>query len=165
MQRIAFACAAFMILASPLRAQQAPPDQSLPTLPEQSLPPAPPPSQSGSELPPPFIPPPPARVYADHHSRAHHRMTARHRARTHRHVTARHRATHGRHRSIYVSKRTSRQCHRMSYVQIVRHSSCRALMNRDLKAAEHRHSYASRHRRSAHHHRLVHHHRTRRHRG
>src|SRR3954469_13320693 len=47
MQRIVFACAAFMILASPLGAQQTPPDQSVPVPPTA---PEPPP-----ELPPPFV--------------------------------------------------------------------------------------------------------------
>jgi type IV secretory pathway VirB10-like protein len=163
MQRIAFACAALMILASPAGAQQAPPDQSFPTAPEQAVPPAPPPPRQ-SELPAPFVPPPPARVYDYHPSRAHHRIRTHSRALTHRHRSRRQRSTQKRHGSIHISKHASRQCHRMSYVQIVRHSTCRALMSRDLRAAEHRHSQVSRHHRS-HRHRMAQHHRARRDRG
>jgi hypothetical protein len=163
MPRIAFACAALLMLASPLGAQQAPADQSPPTMPEQAVPPAPPP-QRQSELPPPFVPPPPARVYDYHPSSAHHRIRKHSRALTHRHSTRHHRSIQKHHRSIHVSKHASRQCHRMSYVQIVRQSTCRALMSRDLRAAEHRHSLGSRHRRS-HRHGMAQHHRARRHRG
>jgi hypothetical protein len=162
MQRIAFACAALMILASPAGAQQAPPDQPLPTMPEQAVPPAPPPRQS--ELPPPFVPPPPARVYDYHPSRAHHRIRTHSRALTHRHGTGRHRWIRKRHRSSHVSSHARRQCHRMSYMQIVRHSTCRALMGRDLRATEHRHFHGSRHHRS-HRHRIARHHRARHHGG
>lgn len=165
MRRIGLACAALVMLASPLRAQQVPPEQPVPAqaAPDQTVPP-PPASQPGSELPPPFIPPPPARAYDDyrprshHHARVHRHARSHHHARAHRRGIAHARVVHRHHRARHISMRASRRCHRMSYRQIIRHSICSALIKRDLQAAEHRHVRVSRH------HRFSHHHRSRRHR-
>jgi hypothetical protein len=154
MQRIILACAASIFLTSPLRAQQAPPDQSIP---EQTVPPAqspPPSSQPASDLPP-FAPPPPARLYDNYRPAGHHRTKANHRGTRHRHATAHHQATH---RAVHASKRTIRRCHSMTYHQIMRHGSCRALIRQELKAPERTHHHASHHR-SARHHRSGHSHR------
>lgn len=166
-QRIALACAALVILASPLRAQQIPRQQPVPAqpVPDQNVPPPP---QPAPELPPPFIPPPPARAYDDyrprahHHARAHRHATARPHARAHRHQVARRSAAHGRHPATHVSMRASRRCQAMTYRQIIRHGICRALMRRDLQAAEHRRARASHHHRASRHHRVSRHHRSRR---
>ena len=160
MQRIILVCAAFMFLVTPLCAQQAPPGQLIP---EQSVPPSqsPPESQPESDLPPPFVPPPAARVYdyhrpaARHHTNAHHYGSAHHRGT--RHARARRHATHGHHRAVHPSKRTIRRCHSMTYSQIMRHDSCRALMRQELKASEGGHRHVSHHRHSGHHHRSNHH--------
>lgn len=173
MRRIVFACAAFMILASPLAAQQTP-DEPVPaqTTPGQTAPTSqPPPATPQSELPPPFVPPPPARLYDNYRSTTHHgthhrstthRATVRHSTTRHhraesRHTAARHRVTREHPRSVRASKRTIRQCHGMSYKQIMRHSTCRALMRQDLEAKDHRHSHASRQKRSSHRKSRAHH--------
>ena len=161
MQRIILGCAAVIFLTSPLAAQQAPPDQSIPgqTVPPPQSPP--PSSQPASDLPP-FVPPPPARLYdnyrpaAHHRARANHRGTRHHLGSPHHHATMRHHATH---RVAHVSKRTIRRCHSMTYNQIMRHGSCRALMRQELKAPERRHHHASHHSGSARHHRPGHRHR------
>lgn len=162
MLRIAFGCAAFMLLASTLGAQQSPPDQPLPaqTVPDQTARPSQPTPaspQTESELPPPppFVPPPPARFYDTGHRMAHHHAT-RHRHATRvrhaagpRHGKAHHHVTQ-RHHAVHASKRTIRECHKMSYKQIMRHSICRALMRQDLEVAEHRHHRSSHHQRATH---------------
>ena len=172
MRRIVFACAAFMILASPLAAQQTP-DEPVPaqTTPGQTAPTSqPPPATPQSELPPPFVPPPPARLYDNYRSTTHHRphpraatrhatvrhSTTRHHRAESRHAAARHHATRERQRPVHASKRTIRQCHGMSYKQIMRHSTCRALMRQDLEANEHRHTHASHQKRSSHRHSSTH---------
>jgi len=158
-QRIILACAAFMLMATPLSAQQAPPDQSTP---DQSVPPSQPPpeSQPATDLPPPFVPPPPARFYdfhrpARHHGKAHHTRSAHHHVA--RHAKTRRHTAHGHRRAVHASKRTIRRCHGMNYRQIMRNGSCRALMRQELKSSEHRHRHVSHHHRSVRHHHAVHH--------
>ena len=148
MQRIAVLAGAILtlgLLASPLRAQQS--DQSTPAaatpLPEaQQLPP-----------PPPFPPMPSTRhrwvdVGDRHSSRAHHAAATHHtaasshhkptRAKTH---AAKHSAKHKAKAAApqHFSKRTVRQCHGMSYREIMHHSSCRALMSQELAASSEHH--------------------------
>ena len=156
MLRIALACAALMVAVSPLGAQQAPPvDQ-----------PGPAQTQPEVELPPPFIPPappPPRRHYraaTHHHAATHHRRSAQRHPTPRRHVAARRHAAHAHHRAMHLSKRTIRQCHSLSYRQIMRHKYCRALMRQELEAAEHRHRHASHRHRSTHHHSSTHHRRS-----
>jgi hypothetical protein len=159
MPRFALICAAFALgfLTSPVAAQPVPPDESAP----QAQQPAPEiqPFPADSEPVPPIPPMPKARpshrwvdiskdypTRSRHHStRGHHRTSAHHRA-------VHHRATHHRavRRTAHPSRRTIRWCHRMTYTQIMRHSSCRALMKRDLAARAHRHRHASRHHSTAH---------------
>lgn len=158
MQRVALACAAFAFafLPSALAAQQTGPDQSA----SQGTPPPPPmPPMPGSH----------DRwvdVGGGHHSsRAHSRITtdqhssaiqARHHTsskqkpatRAHHHATSKeHHATKGHHETkhertpaVHASKRTISRCHKMTYSQIMRESSCRALMKQDLETAESRHA-------------------------
>ena len=163
MLRIALAWAALLV-ASPLVAQEAPPpDQSYPVqmqpeaeLPLTYVPPAPPPPRRYSEA-------APRHRAATHHRRSvqRHRSSRRHVVARRHHSAARHHAAHSRHRTVHLSKRTIRQCHRMSYRQIMRHKYCRALMRQELGAAEHRTRHTShRHR----HHSTRHHRSSRRHR-
>jgi len=158
MQRLVLACAAFMALATPLKAQQAPD----PTTPEQTLPPPQPPvsSQPAPDALPPFIPPPRARLYdsyrpaAHHHARQHHRRAVHRHVSRHRRVAIRHRAAQH-HRVVHASRLTIRRCHSMTYKQIMRHGSCRALMRQELSAPKHVRHHARHH---------VRHHRSRHHR-
>jgi hypothetical protein len=158
MQRVIFGCVTLLFLTSPISAQQAPADQ---TMPDQSVPPLQSPpasSQQSSDLPP-FIPPPRARLYdnyrpaAHHHAGANHRSTRHRRGSAHHHATRRHHVTH---RVAHLSKRTIHRCHSMTFNQIVRHSSCLALMRQELKARGRRHHHATHHSRSARHHRPRH---------
>jgi hypothetical protein len=139
------------LLALPVGAQTVPPDQS--PYPETSVPPAPPPDrampQAAPELPP-FIPPPRARIYDHHRTTAHHRPAPHHRATARRHTTA-HQVTREHHPAVHLSKRTMRQCHKMTYRQIMQHSSCRALISQDLAAAERHHATTHHHAKTAHH--------------
>ena len=165
MQRVVvLACAivTFGMLASPLGAQQEPPPtgQSM----SEAAQPAPTP-QAETPTPPPFPPMPSARpshrwvVVGDRHARRVHRHSTRHHAmRTHQRTHARNLSTHRARSSPHFSRRTIRSCHRMTYSQIMRHGTCRALMKHELAATTHRH-HATRH-----HHRSRHHHSVRRHR-
>ena len=157
MQRILFGCAAFLSLASPLYAQQAPPNQSVP---EQPVPPESPPasSQPLADLPP-FIPPPRARLYDNYRPASHHRAHRRtmHPSRRAHHISAR--RHHSTHPAVHLSRRTIRQCHAMTYRQIMRHGTCRELMKRELRAPARGHHHASHRRGSAHDRRAAHRHR------
>jgi hypothetical protein len=176
MQRIlVLACAtlAFGMLASPLGAQQAPGGSASPT--EQptadTMPPAPPPQAEQLPPPPPFPPMPssrPSHRWVDtgnhHASRAHHRARTAHapaRRTHHRRTHASRRAAHNARAAMHFSKKTIRSCHGMSYRQIMRRSSCRALMKQELAAPAHRHR-AIHHKASAHHKTARHHKATRR---
>lgn len=151
MQRIVLALAAFSFgtFASPVVAQQA----NLPTSDQsmQSVPPEPPPPRY---VPPPF--PPMPRFRSGHSTRRHFSrhpaMRARHLA-----VRAHHRrsATHA--AKVHLSHRTIRQCHAMNYRQIMRHHYCRALMKREIAAADHRHRATKRHKATAHRHKARRH--------
>jgi hypothetical protein len=158
---VACAAVALAILTSPVGAQTVPPDQS--PYPETSVPPAPPPDRARQPAPelPPFIPPPRARIYDHHRTTAHRRATPHHRPTAHNRATAHHRVTahhvtHSHHPAVHLSKATMRQCHKMTYRQIMRNSSCRALMSQDLAAAE-RHHATTHHRAKTAHHSTKHH--------
>ena len=167
MQRIGFigGILALGILVSPAAAQQGPQDQVPPTQQTQWTPDQAPPVPQAEPLPPPppFPPMPKARPRHRWVSLGHeHRSRADHRATSSKHHTSRahHRAASPKHRAglahksahrpaLHFSKRTVRQCHKMTYKQIMRHSSCRALMTQDLQAAKHRtHHAAHRHKAS-----------------
>ena len=166
---LGLACAAFALglLGSPLAAQgmaQATPQAD-------QLPP-----------PPPFPPMPSSKpshrtvTLGGHHSSrshvmkttAHKRLPARHvatsKSRTshkasksaqagHRHKAASRRTAH-KEQPLHFSKKTIRQCHGMTYKQIMRHSSCRALIKQELAAPTHKartgHKARSRHRSKQH---------------
>jgi hypothetical protein len=166
MQRLVFlacAAAAFGIFASPLGAQQSPPQQV-------NEPAQPPPAPEAEPLPPPppFPPMPSARPshrWVDMGDRRagrthHHARSTRHHARSAHHHVARpqHRRTHAHDRSAHkarlahFSRRTIRSCHAMNYRQIMRHDSCRLLMSQELAARAHRHHHrAAAHRARRHH--------------
>jgi hypothetical protein len=160
MQRIAtLACAAFALgmFAHPLGAQQTPAQQPMPEVAQ------PPPGPGAEPLPPPppFPPMPSARPshrwvdMGDHHARrVRHRAapTHHHATRTqHRRTQAHHRPAHKARPAAHFSRRTIRSCHGMNYRQIMRHSSCRALMSQEIAAAAHRnHRATHRHRTAAH---------------
>lgn len=149
------------------------------------------PSTSVAPLPPPFPPMPssrPSHRWVD--MGEHHVSRGRHKAAPARHVSKSdlrrgrkklaaedHRSLrhHGRsdvrrsHRELAKdrpSAKTIRRCHDMSYKQIMRSSSCRALMKQELSGLEHRDRPASHHRKSASHRHAVkaHRHSVRKHR-
>ena len=64
---------------------------------------------------------------------------------------ARHESAMERPEAVPASKRTIRMCHKLTYTQIMKQSSCRDLMKQDLDSAEQRHSHVSQ-RGSKHHH-------------
>jgi hypothetical protein len=196
MQRIArgfvlvFAGLSLSTAGSSLAAQQGGPDPMLsatqsssqPAYPATSVPPAPPPSRDVAPLPPPFPPMPSSRPshrhvdMGEHHGRRseHHASKASHResaraSRRHSHKAAgpsrRHR--HEAARAAQPSPKVMRRCHRMSYTQIMRSSSCRELMRQDLAAPSHRHSARSHRQKVSVHrsHKVRQHHRAARHRG
>jgi hypothetical protein len=148
MQRTVLFCAAlaFGIVTSPLVAQQTTPDQpSAPTATEQQTAPEP----------PPFPPMPKARPTHRHvelgesrASRSHHRAARAHHERTRAHRKA----------VAKPSRKMVRKCHAMSYRQIMRSDTCRALMKQELGASE---RHAKRHRHEASRRHRHHHHRTR----
>ena len=72
----------------------------------------------------------------DHHSRHHHGRTDV-------------RRSHKERAKDRPSAKTIRRCHDMSYKQIMRSSSCRALMKQELSGLEHRDRHASRHEKAA----------------
>lgn len=152
---------------SPLAAQQNPPDQqSTPTqsssqpVPQASDAP-PPPATGVAPLPPPFPPMPSSRPShrwvdmggnharrTEHHAKkvSHHKARASHRGshasasashrRSHASASASHRRSHAK-KAAPPSPRVMRRCHKMSYKQIMRSDSCRALMRQDLAASAH----------------------------
>jgi hypothetical protein len=153
---VVLACAALALgmFASPLGAQQAPAQQSMP----EAAPPPPIPEAQPLPPPPPFPPMPSARPshrwvdmggrhasrVSSHAARTHHRAARTQSRRTH----ARHRAAH-KARPAHFSRRTIRSCHAMNYRQIMRHSSCRALMSQEIAATAHRSHRAAHHHRTA----------------
>ena len=161
MHRFALGCAifAFGILGSPAAAQQAPADQvttaAAQVPPQPQAPPLP--------EPPPFPPLHKAKpshrtvnlgndypAWSTHHSS----KAKRHTASAHKSSSSsRHKTTSARkpakssrrHASkaqpaVHLSRKTIRQCHGMSYSQIMKHSACRTLMKQDLAAAEKKHA-------------------------
>lgn len=170
MRRAAFLCMALAmaVTASPLGAQQTTPDA--PATPAQPAPPPasdlpPPVPKSATELPPPF-PHYPARAPREHdpnYRRSSHRQSAsHHHTATRHHATAHHATTRHKNRSHhqkashhagrqYFSKKTIRQCHGMTYKQIMRHKNCRTMMKQDLQTTAKRPAkrHASSHRRTS----------------
>jgi len=157
MQRIAVLAGAmltFGMLASPLRAQQS--DQSAPA----PAPAAPLPEAQQLPPPPPFPPMPSARhrwvdVGDRHSSRSHHKVsTSHHRATKTKHHGTKHAGKHKAHKAKpeHFSSRTIRQCHGMSYREIMHHSSCRALMSQELAAASAKGRHSKAHHKGAAHH-------------
>ena len=150
MRGIALFCSAFAIsvLAGPVAAQQSTPEQQ-PAATEQPQQTQPPPL-------PPFPSMPhhavrstnqatPHEHYpggSDHHgspSAKHH--AGRHQpTRDHHHATQHARSDHAtqHNHAAQLSKRTIRQCHQMTYKQIMGHPNCRSLMMQDLETHEHR---------------------------
>jgi hypothetical protein len=161
---VVLACAtlALGMVAAPLSAQQAS---------GQTEQPAPAPQAEQLPPPPPFPPMPSSRpshrfvdVGTHHAGRAHHRAGATHHVsakRTH-HRGRSHASRHAAHKvqPLHLSRKTIRSCHAMSYRQIMRHSSCRALMKQELAAPVHGHRTSHR---ATHHKASARHHRTRRH--
>ena len=130
------------------------------------------PPTSVAPLPPPFPPMPSSRpshrwvdVGERHAARTHHKAAVTRHTRTsdfrHRKLAAEDRQSRhhrGRsdvrrsHRKLaeeHASPRTIRRCHDLSYRQIMRSSSCRALMKQELSGTEHRDRHASRHHKTA----------------
>ena len=160
MQRIVLACAvlSLALLASPTAAQQA--DSNAP-----AAPPAPEPYQLPP--PPPFPPMPKSdphhrwvdtggnRSSAKRHEtvRTRHKASTAHRSKTraHRSKTTAHHAKAKAHRTparpaaVHLSRKTIRQCHAMSYKQIMGHKNCRALMQQELAAADRHRATAHKH--------------------
>jgi hypothetical protein len=157
---LVLACAtlAFALTPSPLRAQA---EQQAAA---QSVPPAPPPEAQQLPPPPPFPPMPssrPSHRFVDMGSHRSSRVTHRARPAKHHASASKHRL-HGRARKhaahkdkpLHLSKRTIRQCHAMTYRQIMRHGSCRALMKQELAASSTKHRAS---RKATSHHRARHH--------
>lgn len=154
MQRIALAGAALAVamFVSPVSAQQNPPEQQpLPVSPPESVPPPLPPMPSARH-----------RSYdmGEHHAaKSHHHATSttHHQTKSKHQAAGKHHATHEKHQTKHASKRTIRECHKMTYQQIMKHSSCRDLMRGDLETAEHKSRHAAHHKGSAHHKSTTHH--------
>jgi type IV secretory pathway VirB10-like protein len=156
------------ILATSVHAQQT------------SVPPAPPPDmQSSPSVPPPFPPMPtrePSHRHVDmgeHHRSSHsshrstrsshHTISKSHHTTRHSRKSERHEA-HARHgkkshheAAPTLSKKQKRQCKKMSYSQLLKHSSCAALLQSELKSESHpkhrSHSGKSaKHKKNEHHH-------------
>jgi hypothetical protein len=170
MQRIVMAWAALSlgIVASPLAAQQAggTAEAQLETRYLQSVPPAPPPPRARyvAPKPPPFPPMPrtapkkrstkavtvhrssPKATARRHETSKHaatkHAASKRHQAASKRHDTRRARTVTP--AKVHLSKKTIRQCHAMSYSQILGHKNCRALMKQELSAADQKHQASKR---------------------
>jgi hypothetical protein len=163
MVRISLIGAAFAlgILASPAAAQQTSPEAPAPIQRVGSGEPLPPSEQSqpssmsqAEPLPPPFPHYPKARpshrtvdVGGGHSSsRAHHRATvsSHHEARSHQHASRTHsksKATHS--RTTRSTGKAAHRCDRMTYKQILKSSSCRSQMKKEIAAAERPHHRAS----------------------
>jgi hypothetical protein len=174
MRRAALVCLALAmaVTGSPIAAQQTTPDQpTQPVAPQPASELPPPMPQSSTEPPPPF-PHYPARAPREHDpnyrksTHAHRRSASSHHAKTHHRASKHHRATthHGaatqRHAATkHFSKRTIRQCHRMTYKQIMGHKYCRMMMDQDLETAKKRKQrahHSTKHRRTAHRHKAHH---------
>jgi hypothetical protein len=160
MQRIVLVRAAlsFGILAFPAAAQQS--SSTQPSQPTTQSTPGDAQQPSAAPLPPPFPPMPSARpshrwVDVGRHRAAHsHHETARghHEAArsSHHATTARNRRAHAQesrkheHQSaVQLSRREIRQCHKLSYRELMRQSSCRQLMRQELGAADHARHHAT----------------------
>ena len=156
---------------------------------QTSVPPAPPPDmQSSPSVPPPFPPMPtrePRHRFVDmggHSSGAHHRTTktshrasskshhttsknhhpTRHSKKTERHESH---ARHGKkshHEAVpALSSKQKRQCKKMSYSQLLKHSNCAALLQSELRSESHsKHrshtSKAAKHKKAERHHATSH---------
>jgi len=154
---IPLAVGTMVAAASPLAAQQTTPSDQ--TAPQQLAPPVP---QNSAELPPPF-PHYPARAPREHdpnyrasahrHSQpararnAHHQAKPSHHSKATHHAKADHRGgkSHAQAKHQYFSKRTIRQCHGMTYKQIMAHQNCRTMMKQELAEQQ---SQKAKHRKS-----------------
>ena len=160
MQRIVLVCAAlsFGILACPAAAQQS--NSTQPSQATTQSTPGDAQQPSAAPLPPPFPPMPSARpshrwvdvgghrtarshhdTVRGHHEAArssHHATTARNR-RAHAHQSRK----HEREPAVQLSRREIRQCHKLSYRELMRNSSCRDLMRQELGAADHARHHAT----------------------
>ena len=158
MQRIVMAWAALSLgmVASPLAAQQAGmTPAAIETRYLQSVPPAPPPPRARyvAPKPPPFPPMPKVQPHkrstkaATRHSSHTSRKAkpARHLASKPHRTTSKHAKT-VRPAKVHLSKKTIRQCHGISYKQIMAHRYCRALMQQEISAANQQHKAVKRHR-------------------
>ena len=173
---------AWALFSAPVTAQQSPPEQASsptqqtgPNEPEsptqQSMPEATPPAPE----PPPFPPMTKARPshrhvdLGEHHTRrashvtatVHHRTTRKHhdatrarkKTRGHREGTRAHKRTRAEEQVAHLSRNAIRRCHNMDYRQIMRSSSCRALMKQELGASERSHGHSTnRHKATKRHH-------------
>lgn len=161
MRQIALVSAAiaFALVPSALSAQQTSSGQqstSVQPTPEAEPLPAPPPL-------PPFARAQPSHRWVDVGGQR--RSSPRHHAKHEKHQSGRlrHEPIEKHHEVVHASKRTIRRCHSMTYTQIMRQSSCRALITQDLDTAEHHHAqhHDSKHRDSKRHdsarHRATHH--------
>lgn len=172
---ISLAVAGMVAAASPVAAQHTAPDNQAAPSPDF----APPVPQNSADLPPPF-PHYPARAPREHDpnyhpgrhgashapsphrskAAAHHHSKASKTTATHRHSKADHRGkaqAHVKHQ--YFSKRTIRQCHGMTYKQIMAHRYCRTMMRQELAAQDgqrpsaHHHKSSRKPKPKPHHHR------------
>ena len=80
--------------------------------------------------------------------------------RTHHRRTHASRTAHKARAAMHFSKKTIRSCHGMTYRQIMRHNSCRALMKQELAAPAHRHrtSHRAIHHKASANHKIARHH-------
>ena len=144
---------AFGFVASPLAAQQTPPEQpntpAQQTTPEDTaplpqqpqFPPATPTNRrvTTGEAPPPF-PPMPRHRPPSHRTvdlgGGHHSTSTRHAAKAHRHASHEAAATH-------VSRKTERFCHGLSHRKMERNAKCKALLSDERKATSHHATHVS----------------------
>jgi len=162
MQRIAIACAAlaFAIVASPATAQQTLAEQQLAPPAETPLPPFPhyPKAEPSHRC---------VNTCGGHHSSSHHQASTHHKSTkakkaSHKHGKAGHES---RHQAKHFSKKTIRQCHKMTYKEIMAHRNCRDMMTQDLDKAGHKktHSKSSKHHKSSKHQKSTTHHKSTKH--
>lgn len=156
---ISLVVAGMVAAASPVAAQQVTPDNQ--AAPQQPTPPelAPPVLQNSADLPPPF-PHYPVRAPREHDPNYHpgrhkvsraqspngskaaaHHAKARKTTATRGRAKASHRGKAKAHATRqYFSKRTIRQCHGMTYKQIMAHKNCRTMMQQELAAQPSHHT-------------------------
>jgi hypothetical protein len=166
MQRIVLALAALALglSGSPVAAQQAHggPTSDIATRYLQSVPPAPPPPRKVMSKPRPTKPATHSTRTSPKAKTAHKAASKRHTASAKRHQTAsKHKPASSKRQAVKskrkqaskstasarpaklnLSAKTIRQCHGMSYSQLMWHRNCRALMKQELAVADAKHSAA-----------------------